>query len=59
MIYIFDNKAVNTKFKFSEKYLDFGWVPARYQDKSLVSEFKIFARFSFEDAPDHKRVIWN
>lgn len=57
--YIYDNKTFNTQFKYAEKLVDFGWIPAQYQDQVLASEFKVFARFLFPNAPDHKRVIWN
>lgn len=57
--YIAGNREYQPKLKLKEDALRINWVPAEYNNKQYASEFTVYFELTLEDAPDHKRVIWN
>ena len=57
--YIVNNKEYMPKLKVDEKLLEIDWIPAEFKGEKYDSEYKIYTELRFEDAPDHRRVIWN
>lgn len=57
--YIAGNREYQPKLKIKEDALRINWVPAEYDDKKYASEFTVYFELALEDAPGHRRVIWN
>lgn len=57
--YIAGNREYRPKLKIKEDALRINWVPAEYNGKQYASEFTVYFELALEDAPGHKRVIWN
>lgn len=57
--YIASNKEYMPKLKVNEKLLEIDWIPAEYKGQTYDSEVKLYTELRFEDAADHKRVLWN
>lgn len=57
--YIAGNREYQPKLKIKEDALRINWIPAEHNGKQYASEFTVYFELALEDAPDHKRVIWN
>lgn len=48
-----------TTLLLEEKEFVIDWIPAHYKGENYASEFIVYSKVQFDDAANHKRVIWN